>query len=363
MQVQKPTSSPNKVLAPAFRAWWKKTRSPQKHKVALRTKGAACRRSHHFASVTLFCALRVGNLQGVVNYFERLLQLLLRDVEGRVRHDAQVAGKSEQAFLPHVPQELGLDRVAAHGGKHALLCPAVLHQLQDAEQADAAHVAHRGVARLHFKVQLAHHFAHARRVAHNVLLLQHLKIGHCRGKAHGVRLVSQAAREGALVKRGCHLGADRDGAQGQVRGREALCHRDQIGHNVPVIHGKPLACAAQATHDFVAHEKDAVLVAQGAQALEVSFRGRDDAVGSRHSLNHYCRDGCGVFSQHDLLGLFQDAARELLLAIALTIEVAAVHEGVKEAHDAAHPRLVGESAVVACEHHGSMGRAVVRAVA
>ena len=43
----------------------------------------------------------------------------------------------------------------------------------------------------------------------------------------------------------CNLTAHADGAERQVAAGQSLRHRDEIGYDVPVVHGKPLAGAAE----------------------------------------------------------------------------------------------------------------------
>ena len=66
------------------------------------------------------------------------------------------------------------------------------------------------------------------------------------------------------------------------------------GVDVEVLEREPAAGAAEAGHDLVEDEDDAVLVAQRADALEVAGRRDEDAGGAGHGLEQDRRDRRGA---------------------------------------------------------------------
>ncbi len=98
--------------------------------------------------------------------------------------------------------------------------------------------------------------------------------------------------------------AHADAAERQVRAVDALGKGDNVGDDRRgVAKAKELARAAKARHDLVAHEQDAVLVAQRAQALEVAFGRRQHAVGARHRLDKDGRDRVPALGVNHLVQL------------------------------------------------------------
>ena len=69
------------------------------------------------------------------------------------------------------------------------------------------------------------------------------------GEAAGTRVAEMSA----IVRR------MPDRAERHVGARQSLGHRHQIGHDVPVVDGEPLAGATEAGHHFVGDQQNAVL--------------------------------------------------------------------------------------------------------
>ena len=61
-------------------------------------------------------------------------------------------------------------------------------------------------------------------------------------------------------------------AERHVAGVDPLRDGDDVGHDVPVLAGEPLAGAAEAGHHLVEDQQDAVAVAELAHALAGSRR-------------------------------------------------------------------------------------------
>ena len=68
----------------------------------------------------------------------------------------------------------------------------------------------------------------------------------------------------------------------------------QIRHHVPVIDGEPFARPPEAGHHLVGHHQDAVLVAQLADALQVSVGRDEDAVRAGDGLEEEARRSCSA---------------------------------------------------------------------
>ena len=65
----------------------------------------------------------------------------------------------------------------------------------------------------------------------------------------------------------------------------------EVGHDLPVVDGEPLAGAPEAAHDLVADQQDAVPGAELAHALQVAVGRDEDAVGADHGLDDEGGDG------------------------------------------------------------------------
>ena len=139
--------------------------------------------------------------------------------------------------------------------------------------------------------QAGHDLADAPGIADQVILLHDLQVGDGGGEGHRVGVVGEAAVVDVVFPIGGDLVADGDGAERHVGRGEAFGQGHQIGHDAPVIDGEPGASAAQAAHDLVADEQDAVFVADGAQALQVAVGRHDEAVGAGDGLDKDGGDG------------------------------------------------------------------------
>src|ERR1700691_4246217 len=73
-------------------------------------------------------------------------------------------------------------------------------------------------------------------------------------------------------------------AEGNVGRRDAFGGDKNVGLDVPVVEGKPFACASPAGHDFVGDHEHAVTVADFAQAREVLGRRDQHSIGSDDGL-------------------------------------------------------------------------------
>src|SRR4051812_222451 len=108
-----------------------------------------------------------------------------------------------------------------------------------------------------------------------------------------------------------------------------------------MIGGEPAAGPAEATHDFVADEENAVTIADRAQALQVTVGRNDDAVRAGDGFNENRGDGVAAFVSDRFLDLVEASLHELRIAVAVAIEMAAVFVRIEEAHDARNAGLIG----------------------
>src|SRR5947207_11261291 len=107
-----------------------------------------------------------------------------------------------------------------------------------------------------------------------------------------------------------------------------------------MIDCEPFPGAAEAAHDFVADEEDAVAVADLAESLEISVRRNDQAIGAGHRLDENRRDGVATFVREDLLDLGETSRGECRVAVALAIEMTAVFVWIEKTNDAGDAGLV-----------------------
>ncbi len=72
--------------------------------------------------------------------------------------------------------------------------------------------------------------------------------------------------------------ADDHATKRYVSGVDAFREADQVWGYIPLVDGKPLAAAAEASHNFIAHHDDAIAIANFTHALEVSVWWNQNAV-------------------------------------------------------------------------------------
>ena len=124
--------------------------------------------------------------------------------------------------------------------------------------------------------------------------------------------VGQSTGEDTLIERCRDRVGDDNTTDGDVAGVGALREDDEVGLSRPILPGKPLTGAAKTAHDLIGDPHDAVLVAQGAQALEITGRWHEDARRADHGLEQDRTDGARALKLDDLLEMLQRALRLLL---------------------------------------------------
>ena len=100
-----------------------------------------------------------------------------------------------------------------------------------------------------------------------------------------VRLIGVAMREVVVLEVVGDFGGGGAEAERNVGRGDALGGDEDVGLDVPVVDGEPLAGAAPAGHHFVGDHEHAVTVADFAQAREVFGRRNEDAVGADDGLD------------------------------------------------------------------------------
>ena len=205
-------------------------------------------------------------------------------------------------------------------------------------------------------VHLAHHATHLRGVLDESLVLVDLD-GRQRGRAaERMAVVGETAVERLVPEVVGDAPTHAHRAERYVGTREALGHRDEIGHDVPVIHAEPPAGAAESRHDLVADQQDAVLVAQRAHALQVAVGRNEDAVGAADGLEDERRDVFRALELDDFLEIGQRLRRGVPSALQPVIRVEHMNHARNAGLGAPPPRIAGE-------REAAGGAAVVGAIA
>ena len=194
------------------------------------------------------------------------------------------------------------------------------------------------------------------RARDQIVLFVHVERGEGRRAGEGVAVVGETAEEHALVEVVGNRPPHPDGAELHVRARQALRHRHDVGHDVPVVDGEPAAGAPEPRHHLVGDHDDAVLVAEIADAAQVAVGQHEDAVGAGHGLEDEAGDRVRAL-ELDLL--FEIGERGLGRVPAALHAVVRIHD----VHDAGDAWLGGPPARIAGQRDRTGGAAVIRAVA
>ena len=201
-----------------------------------------------------------------------------------------------------------------------------------------------------------HDLAHALGARDEVVLLVDVDDGQGRGAGERVAVVGEAGREGLVTPRVRDLAAHAQGAQLDVRRSQALGDGHEIGLDAPDVHGEPLAGAAEAAHDLIGDEHDAVLVADVAHALHVAVGRDEDAVGADDGLEDEAGDVLRPLVHDHFFELAQRHVDGLGIRLAPLVEVGCTD-------DAADADLGAPAAGIAGGHDGGADGAVVGAAA
>src|SRR2546427_12266207 len=107
-----------------------------------------------------------------------------------------------------------------------------------------------------------HPLAHPLCVTDHVVSLVGLDGAQRGGAGERMAVIGEPAIEDAVLEVLRDLRAYSNRAERDVTARQTLCHRDDVGHDIPMVDGKPLTGPAKSGHDLVANHQDAVPVAQ-----------------------------------------------------------------------------------------------------
>ena len=278
-------------------------------------------------------------------------------------HAVKVHERPQPLFLTRCGNVAHRFRICASGiERHERLTRLpVAHQLDRPEHAKAAHVADRRV--LVFKLlQLGpdHIVTDRARVLDNFFFLKDVDRGDRGGARQWVTAVCQAAWVCAILKRVGDLLADDYAAERNVARVDALGEADQVGRDIPVIDGEPLAAAPEAGHDFVNHHHDAVAIAKIAHALQIAGRGHENAVGADDCLEPDHRHGLRALDHQHVFEMLQCALT--LLFFVGRVKRRAIRVRAPELDGASRARLVLPTARVAGQRNRGRSRAMVRAI-
>ena len=80
--------------------------------------------------------------------------------------------------------------------------------------------------------------------------------------------------------------ADNSSAQRQVTAGQSFGHRHDVGHHIPVIHGKPFAGPAESAHHLIGDHENAPLVAHLSEFGKILGWRHDNSVGAGHRLKN-----------------------------------------------------------------------------
>ena len=235
----------------------------------------------------------------------------------------------------------------------------VLDELDPVEAAETSHLANRRVLRLQGAECIAKVIAHRGGVLDDALLTERLDRGDGRRAGERMPGVGEAAGKEAVAHLVDDLAARDHGAKRHVARVDSLRDAQNVGHDVPVLAGKPLPGAPEPRHHLVEDQQDAVPVADLAHALEVAVRRDDDAVRAGDGLEDDRRNGVGALVLENLLEVRCAGAHRARVGVP---GGAAVGVRVERAHDAGHARFDGPATGVAGQRDGPVGGAVVGAV-
>src|SRR5207245_6281371 len=128
-------------------------------------------------------------------------------------------------------------------------------------------------------------------VADDVVLSVRLDGAQGGGAGQGVTVGGQPAVKDVLLEVIRDFGAYPDRSKRDVAAGQPLRHGDDVGDDLPMVDGKPLAGSTKPGHDLVADHQNAVAVAQLAHALQVSIRWGQDPIRPGDRLQDAAGDG------------------------------------------------------------------------
>src|SRR4030095_35642 len=98
-------------------------------------------------------------------------------------------------------------------------------------------------------------------------------------------VISKAAIKHVALKVITDVMSHANGAELDIRARQAFRHRYQIRDNVPMVHRKPLTRASKTSHHLISDQEYSIFVAKSTQVCQIAIRWNQDSVGARYRLN------------------------------------------------------------------------------
>src|SRR5215213_1145155 len=189
--------------------------------------------------------------------------------------------------------------------------------------------------------QFAHHSSHAARILDQIVLFINGDVCQRSSTRKRVAVISQPTVEHILLKVIRNPASHTDCAELHVCTRQTFCHRDQIRNDFPVIDREPLSGTTETSHYLVSDQKNAVLVTKSAQALHVTVRRNENAVGADNGLDDQRGDRLWSFKlQH-----FFSTCKHFFSRVPTFLNAVIV---VRETEHAGDAGLGGPTARIAC---------------
>src|SRR5437867_9412507 len=251
--------------------------------------------------------------QARVNDPQRGVHVVLVDHQRRGEAERALPGAEQQ----QAPLERPLHQLVGDLGRR-LAGLAILDELDADHQAAATYLADRRVLLLQ-ALRTREQSLTQRRDLGQQLALHDVQRGERRGAAHGVA----AERAAVRARLPFHDRLFRDDRADGHAAAEALRREQNVGLDALVLAGEHASGPADAALDLVAHEQDAVAVAQLAQCLEVSGRWHDIAALTLDRLDEDGRHAPGIESFGEQIALAGRDAPHRAGGLAAT-EVAAI---------------------------------------
>src|SRR5262245_15440486 len=253
--------------------------------------------------------------------------------ELRARLRAVVEARVD-AELAHPRRQERLDERVALRRRERFLRLLVLHELERVEVAVAAHVAHHRVISHELLATRAELGAELLYPRDQALALVDLDVGERDRTRERMPAERDPVREDALGLR--EEGLDRprrcdDRPQWCVRGCDPLGERHQVGLDSVARTAEPVAGAPEPADDLVGDEQQPVLVADLADAVEISLRRDDRAARVLHRLENHGGNRLGALGLDDAVDLVGALQRAPRLLGAIRAAVAVRHRGVEAA--------------------------------
>jgi hypothetical protein len=169
--------------------------------------------------------------------------------------------------------------------------------------------------------QLGHQLACPLRAVNQVVLFIDSNGRERRGAGERVAAVGETARKHLVLKEISDLPPHPDRAEWDIRARDPLRHRHDVGNDVPVVDGKPFTGPPESRHHFVGNHHDAVLVAKRPDTLHVAIGRDENAIGAGDRLDNDRGNRLRSFEHDEFLEVAHRLVCRILLAIHAVVPV------------------------------------------